>query len=135
MLCHGVHTQSLSHVGLFTTRQAPRSMGFSRQEYCSGLTFSPSGDLLEPGIEPMSPASLVSASRFFPTSYGSSLLNFLRKCRYFTSLVQCNFNYFILFDVIINSIVSLISSFGGLLVLYRNAIDLSHIMTLYPAVY
>ena len=55
--------------------------------------------------------------------------------RYFTSLVQCNFNYFILFDVIINSIVSLISSFGGLLVLYRNAIDLSHIMTLYPAVY
>ena len=80
MLYLRVHTQSLSHVGLFTTRQAPLSMGFSRQEYWSGLTFSPSGDLLEPGIEPMSPASLVSAGRFFPTSYGSSLLNFSRKC-------------------------------------------------------
>ena len=36
-------------------RQAPLSMGFSRQEYWSGLPFSPPGDRLDPGIEPMSP--------------------------------------------------------------------------------
>ena len=36
-------------------RQAPLSMGFSRQEYWSGLPFPPPGDRLDPGIEPMSP--------------------------------------------------------------------------------
>ena len=36
-------------------RQVPQSMGFPRQEYCSGLPFPPSGDLLDPGIEPLSP--------------------------------------------------------------------------------
>ena len=29
-------------------------MGFSRQEYCSGLPFSLPGDLPDPGIEPVS---------------------------------------------------------------------------------
>ena len=37
--------------------QAPLSMGFSRQEYWSGLPFPPPGDLPHPGIKPMSPAS------------------------------------------------------------------------------
>ena len=32
-------------------RQAPLSMGFSRQEYWSGLPFPSPGDLLDPGIE------------------------------------------------------------------------------------
>ena len=36
--------------------QAPPSMGFSRQEYWSGLPFSSPGDLPDPGIEPRSPA-------------------------------------------------------------------------------
>ena len=36
--------------------QAPLSMGFSRQEYWSGLPFPSSGNLPDPGIEPMSPA-------------------------------------------------------------------------------
>ena len=36
--------------------QAPLSMGFSRQEYLSGLPFTFSGDLPDPGIKPMSPA-------------------------------------------------------------------------------
>ena len=35
--------------------QAPLSMGFSRQEYCSGLPCPPSGHLPNPGIEPGSP--------------------------------------------------------------------------------
>ena len=36
--------------------QAPPSMGFSRQEYWSGLPFSSPGDLPDPGMEPGSPA-------------------------------------------------------------------------------
>ena len=36
--------------------QAPLSMGFSRQEYWSGLPFPSPGDLPDPGIEPKSPA-------------------------------------------------------------------------------
>ena len=35
--------------------QVPLSMGFSRQEYWSGLPFPSPGDLLDPGIEPGSP--------------------------------------------------------------------------------
>ena len=51
----------LSHMRLLETpwtaaRQAPLSMGFSRQEYWSRLPFPSSGDLPNPGIEPMSPA-------------------------------------------------------------------------------
>ena len=53
----------LSHVQLFenpwiVAYQAPQSMGFSRQEYWSGLPFSSPGDLPDPGIEPGSPALL-----------------------------------------------------------------------------
>ena len=36
--------------------QAPLSMGFSRQEYWSGLPFPSLGDLPSPAIEPRSPA-------------------------------------------------------------------------------
>ena len=36
--------------------QVPLSMGFPRQEYCSGLPFPSPGDLPDPGIEPRSPA-------------------------------------------------------------------------------
>ena len=51
----------LSHVRLFATPwtvtyQAPPSMGFSRQEYWSGLPFPSPGDLPHPGTEPTSPA-------------------------------------------------------------------------------
>ena len=35
---------------------ASLSMGFSRQEYWTGLPFPPPGDLHDPGIEPRSPA-------------------------------------------------------------------------------
>ena len=50
----------LSHVRLFATPwtvafQAPPSMGFSRQEYCSGVPFPSPGDLPDPGTEPGSP--------------------------------------------------------------------------------
>ena len=37
--------------------QAPLPMGFSKQEYWSGLPFPSPGDFPDPGIEPGSPAS------------------------------------------------------------------------------
>ena len=39
------------------SRQAPLSMGFSRQEHWSGVPCLPSGDLPNPGIKPVSPIS------------------------------------------------------------------------------
>ena len=53
--------KSLSRVQLFATPwtvayQAPLSMGFSRQEYWSGLPLPSPGDLPAPGIESRSPA-------------------------------------------------------------------------------
>ena len=56
-----VCVKSLSRVQLFATpwtvaRQAPLSMGFSRQEDWSGMLFPSPGDLPDPGIEPRSPA-------------------------------------------------------------------------------
>ena len=46
-------------------RQAPLSMGVSRQEYWSGLPCPPPGDLPDPGIKPASPVSPALAGRFF----------------------------------------------------------------------
>ena len=48
--------------------QAPQSTGFSRQEYWSGLPCIPSGDLPNPGIEPVSLMSPVLAGKFFTRS-------------------------------------------------------------------
>ena len=62
-----------SHVRLYATvwtiaRQAPLSMGFSRQEYWSGLPCPPLGGLPNPGIKPMSLTSPALAGGFFTTS-------------------------------------------------------------------
>ena len=72
--------KSLSRVRLFGTPwtvayQAPLSMGFSRQEYWSGLPFPSPGDLPNPGIKPGSPAlqadALTSEPPGKPLSAGS----------------------------------------------------------------
>ena len=51
-----------SCIQLFVTpgtvaRQSSLSMGFSKQEYWSGLACPPLGDLPDPGIEPPPPAA------------------------------------------------------------------------------
>ena len=64
---HAVHiryerkVKLLSRARLFATpwtavHQTPPSMGFTKQEYWSGLPFPSPGDLPNPGIEPRSPA-------------------------------------------------------------------------------
>ena len=62
----------LSHVRLFVTPwtvayQAPLSMGFSRQEYWSGLPCPPPGGLPDPGIKSRSLMSPALADGFFTT--------------------------------------------------------------------
>ena len=50
-------SRSVTSDSLWTiAHQGPPSMGFSRQEYWSGLPFLSPGDLPNPGIEPRSPA-------------------------------------------------------------------------------
>ena len=64
-----MHAQLLSSVWHFVTpktvpHQTSLSMGFSKEEYWSGLQFPPPGELPDPGIEYVSPAL---AGGFFTT--------------------------------------------------------------------
>ena len=63
-----------SHVQFFETvaRQAPLSMGFSRQEYWSGLPFPSLGNLPYPRIKPKFPASPASQVYSLPLSHHGS---------------------------------------------------------------
>ena len=78
-----VHVLShFSSIWLFVTlwtaaRQAPLSMGFSRQEYWSGLPYPPQGDLPDPGIELMSPATPVLQMDSLPLSHQGRLLTYI----------------------------------------------------------
>ena len=71
-----MHTQSSLALGNPRTaaHQAPLSMGFSRQEYWSGLSFPPPRDLPDPGIKPASPALQVDSLLL---SHWESPLNFM----------------------------------------------------------
>ena len=48
--------------------QAPLSIGFPRQEYWGGLSFSSPGDLPDPGMEPASLKSSALSVGFFTSS-------------------------------------------------------------------
>ena len=66
--------QSLSYVRLFVTpwtaaHQAPLSMGFSRQEFWSGLPFPSPGNLPDPETEPRSPVSPALQADSLPLSH------------------------------------------------------------------
>ena len=70
-----------SRVQLFATPwtvalQDPLSMGFSRQEYWSGLQCLPPGDLPDPGTESVTPAVLVLWTDSLPLSHQGSLDSF-----------------------------------------------------------
>ena len=73
----------LSCVQLFATpwtmaHQAPLSMGFSRQEYWSGVPFPPPGDLHDPGIEAASPALIGGFFTAEPLGKPENPLNILK---------------------------------------------------------
>ena len=72
----------LSCVQLFATPwtvtlQAPLSMAFPKQEYWSGLPFPSPGCLLNPGIQPRSPAL---AGRFFTSQPPAAAAKLLQLC-------------------------------------------------------
>ena len=74
----------LSRVQLFATpwtvaSQAPLSMGFSQQEYWSGLPCPSPGDLPHPGIKPASPA-LQSDSLLLSHQESSTVSGSGKKC-------------------------------------------------------
>ena len=54
-----VVSDALRPYGLYVAQPSPQSMGFSRQEYWSGLLFPSPGDLPNPGIKPTGLALLV----------------------------------------------------------------------------
>ena len=79
--------------------QAPLSTELSRQEYWSGLPFPTPGDLPNPGIKPVSPASPASAGGFFTTratweaQYLSNVLLVLFLCRTQTNRFQVSSSF------------------------------------------
>ena len=72
--------------------QAPLSMGFSRQEYWSGLPFPSPGDLPHPGIEPRSPPLQADAGRGFNEAEEPTWP--LLQCKHYSSSTQRNMNLF-----------------------------------------
>ena len=64
--------------------QAPLSMGFSRQEYWSGLPFPPSADLPNPEIEPVSPES---QADFSPLSHRGSPYTYILRSLFTASFL------------------------------------------------
>ena len=81
-----------SSVRLFMTpwtvaHKALLSVGFSKQEYWSGLLCPPPGDLPHPGIEPMSLMSPTLAGEFYTTSTTWKALGHVSDAKYmFVSL-------------------------------------------------
>ena len=70
------HVQPFVTIGT-VARQAPLSMGFSRQEYWGGLPCPPPGDLPHPGIQPTSPIPWAWQADSLPLSHRGSPLNLL----------------------------------------------------------
>ena len=62
--------------------QASSSMGFSRQEYRSGLPFPSPGDLSDPGIEPRSPTLQADS---LPLSHQFSSVQLLSRVQLFAT--------------------------------------------------
>ena len=77
---HAKYLQSCLTLTVWTiARQDPMSMGFSRQEYRSGLPCSPSGVFPDPGIEPTSSVSPALQVDSLPLSHrGSRTCSFIQ---------------------------------------------------------
>ena len=93
MLIHNAFSHLDSHWGLLVissvkvkvlvaqsclteARQAPLSIEFSRQEYCSGFPCPPPGDLSDPGMEPESPMFPALQTDSLPVSHQPSPMDY-----------------------------------------------------------
>ena len=79
-------------------------MGFSRQEYWSGLPCPPPGDLPNSGIEPATLKSPAFAGRFFTTSANYSLIIILKKRSFFINFLAIISFYICVITILIDSI-------------------------------
>ena len=84
---HGPQPTSLQVLLLQPTVGASLSMGFSTQDYWSGLPFLFSGDLPDPGIEPWSP--VLQANSLPSELQGIFLLVFNLLSSFYTASVFC----------------------------------------------
>ena len=89
----GVCANGLSRVRLFATPwtvacQSPLSLGFSWQEYWSGLPCPSPGDLPDAGIEPASPVPPALQADSLPLSHQGSPVCGVRECSDFILHVQ-----------------------------------------------
>ena len=66
-MCVLSSVQFFAAPGTVACQVAPLAVGFSRQEYWSGLPCPPPGDLPDPGIEPGSSGSPALVGRLFTT--------------------------------------------------------------------
>ena len=95
-LCGGVVLRRvrLSATPWTEAHQAPQSMDFSGQEYWSGLPFPPPGDLSDPGIEPVSPASPALVGTFSPAEPpGKSMHGLCKTKSIFVDYLKFKFNW------------------------------------------
>ena len=84
--------------------QTPPSMGFSRQEYWSGLPVPSPGDLPDPGIEPRSPALEADALTSEPPGKPLKFTEDFSYDRYFTYIPCVKEKYFLLNQAYIDKI-------------------------------
>ena len=114
LLLRYLHAQSLSHVWLFVipwtvARQAPLSMGISRQEYWSGLPFPTSGDLPDQGSNPVSCVSCTGRQIVYhwttweAQDKGRETNTYLLPCRY-QVLLKLDFMSFSLIGSLFNPV-------------------------------
>ena len=96
--------ESLSHAQLFATLETaahygPLSMGFSRQEYWTGLPFPSPGHLPDPGTEPRSPA--LQADFYFCKALDQSKNN---EFYWFQGSQDSNLKYMVAYQLQVNLI-------------------------------
>ena len=136
-----------SHVWLFVTLwiiacQAPLCMGFSRQEYWSGLPFPSPGDLPDPGVKPVSPAL---AAWFFTTASPGKLspydciVSFMWICRnvfnsFFNPCTVGCFQSFAFLNTVAGNILEHVFYFPRVRVFLGNMLRSVELCTCFPTV-
>ena len=101
LLCYVL--SGVSHGQLFATaaRQAPLSLGFSRQEYWSGLPCPSPGDLPNPGIKPASHVSCIDRRVLYHSDHMGSPQHTLGypECPYLILKTSCQEENYPVFEI------------------------------------
>ena len=88
--CHSLLSNSFATPWTIA-HQIPLSVGFSRQEYCSGLPFPSPRDLPDPGIKPGSPSLQADALTSEPPGKPRSVVKYLQ--HFYLSVFKAKFRF------------------------------------------